>query len=264
MALQRLLIINPFISEQLAGGEQHAAVTDQKVPIMMSDLMTKVTKERAVRLTHGLSAVFAHDIISFCECDRDDAVLMSGHDLVGGRVGEKVENQPVLRVFSASSQRQAPTQERIKQSVFCELKMPPERNILRHRKVGHGAIVAAGNTIPSRLALGYKPIAPILGGVNAKWTVSSILCLYPLPTFVEGEQYLLLRRIAESVAASITGSVLEIEDVAAALAGKDLHCWPKTFLRLTMISMARCSTILWPAPFRIIQSVISFDITIYL
>src|SRR4051794_29341892 len=136
--------------------------------------------------------------------------------------------------------------------MFCELKMPPERNILRHRKVGHGAIVAAGNTIPSRLALGYKPIAPILGGVNAKWTVSSILCLYPLPTFVEGEQYLLLRRIAEGVAASITGSVLEIEDVAAALAGKDLHCWPKYSCGLTMISYRRRSKIFWPAPLRIV------------
>ena len=148
---------------------------------MMSDLMTKVTKQRAIRLTHRVSAVFALDIIGFRECDRDDAVLVSGHDLLGGRVGEEVENQAVLRVLSASVQRQAPAQERIKQSMFRDLEMPPKRNILRQRKVGHGAIVTTGNTISACLALGDKPIASILGGVNTQETLSSILGLYPRP-----------------------------------------------------------------------------------
>src|SRR5689334_5525878 len=113
MPLQGILIVIPLISEQLAKGGQHIAIADQQVPIVMSDLMTEVTKKRAIWLSHVVSATFALDIIGFGERNCDDAVLMPGHDLLSRRVSEKVEYQPMLWVFYASSQRQAPAQERI-------------------------------------------------------------------------------------------------------------------------------------------------------
>src|SRR5215475_10890617 len=145
---------------------------------MMPYLMTEVTEERAIRFTHIVSAAFALDIIGFGERNCDDAVLMPGHDLLSGHVSEKVEDQPVLRVFCASSQRQAPAQERIKQSVLRDLKLPPQPDIVRYREVRHGTVVTAGNTIPARLAVGHQPIADILVGVSAEETRSSIPDLY--------------------------------------------------------------------------------------
>ena len=50
MSLQCLLVIGAFIAENLTEGLQFSAITNQPVPVVVSDLMAKVTEQRAVGL----------------------------------------------------------------------------------------------------------------------------------------------------------------------------------------------------------------------
>ena len=56
----------------------------------MPDFMTKMPEQRAVWLTHPVTATFTLHIIGFRQIDGDDAALMSGHHR-GRRVGKKIE-----------------------------------------------------------------------------------------------------------------------------------------------------------------------------
>jgi hypothetical protein len=56
--------INALIAEDLTERLQFVAIANQPVPIVVSDLVTEVTEQRAIGLMHGAAAPLAFDIVS--------------------------------------------------------------------------------------------------------------------------------------------------------------------------------------------------------
>src|ERR1700683_1639904 len=99
MPLKRLLIVDSLIAEDLSDGLQFVAITTQPVPIVVSDLMTEVTEQRAVRLMHRAAALLALDIVSFVQSERNESVFVPGHHLRTARLAgcQEVKNEFLAR-----------------------------------------------------------------------------------------------------------------------------------------------------------------------
>jgi hypothetical protein len=78
---------------------QFVAMTNQPIPIVVSDLMTEVTEQRTVRLMHRAAAPLALYIVSLVQGERDEPVVVPGHHLrtalLAGR--QKVETEVLAR-----------------------------------------------------------------------------------------------------------------------------------------------------------------------
>ena len=99
---------------------------------MMPDLVAEVTEKGAVRLAHLEPAPFALDAVGFRKRDCNNPVFMAGHDLCSRRIGEKIEDQAMLRIFAARAQWQMPTQQRVEQPMLRGLELVPPFKISRY------------------------------------------------------------------------------------------------------------------------------------
>jgi hypothetical protein len=129
---------------------------------MMTDLMTKMTEKRPIRLTHLESPPLALDIVSLRKRDCDKAILVAGHDLRSRRIGKEVKHQTVLRILNARPQRLTPAQTGIEQAMFCRFELAPSAQVFPKRQIGHGAVMAARNAISTVRAVTYEPIARVV------------------------------------------------------------------------------------------------------
>ena len=113
VVLQRLPVIQPLVAEDRTKVIQLAAVADQDVPIVMSDLVAKVAEQRAIGLVHRGTPVFPLGVVGLLERHRDHAVLVSGHDRsarwASPQTGQKIERQafaPGFVLIGAAVERQ--------------------------------------------------------------------------------------------------------------------------------------------------------------
>src|SRR5262249_54915588 len=79
---------------------------NQMVPIIMSDLMTEMAEQRAIRFTHRAPLALAFGVVGFGDIDGDQSAGMPGDDRRGLRSGKKVKGKTV-RIFAPGSQRQS-------------------------------------------------------------------------------------------------------------------------------------------------------------
>src|ERR1700683_3265439 len=95
MSLKRLLVVDALIAEDLSDGLQFVAITNQPVPIVVSDLMTEVTEQRAVRLMHRAATLLALYIVSLVQGECDEPVVVPGHHLRTALLAgcQKVKNE---------------------------------------------------------------------------------------------------------------------------------------------------------------------------
>ena len=76
--LERLRVVALLVAERLTEFFDAAAIRDQPVPIVVTDLVAKVAEQRAESLAEALPALRAHRGIRFRKIDRDDTVCMPG------------------------------------------------------------------------------------------------------------------------------------------------------------------------------------------
>lgn len=78
----------------------------------MTDLVPKMSKQRAVTLRHRQPEFLAFRVVGLGDIDRDDAVLMTGHNSCGTArrsFREKIESQTLLGIVGAVRQGQVQT-----------------------------------------------------------------------------------------------------------------------------------------------------------
>ena len=76
MNLKCLEVIFPFITKVFPKIVYRGVAFDQLIPVIMSDLVTEVSKQRTVGLVQLLSLPLTFYIIGFRDIDRNDAVGM--------------------------------------------------------------------------------------------------------------------------------------------------------------------------------------------
>ncbi len=104
----------------------------------MADLVTEVAEHGPIGLVEFGPAPFEFGGVGFGERNRHQAVLVAGHDLLPVRVrriGQKVEGEPVDRVFGAGLERQPPAQQAVEQPMLREFDLPPGRDMRGVREV---------------------------------------------------------------------------------------------------------------------------------
>lgn len=116
MLFQRLAVILPFIAEQVAKGRHRftviAGAAYQPLPIVMPDLMAKMSEQCSVWLMHLYTNALTLGIVGFHQIDRDQPIVMSGDDARCCRVwriGEEIESQALLGILVAVFMRQVET-----------------------------------------------------------------------------------------------------------------------------------------------------------
>jgi hypothetical protein len=194
---------------------------------IMGDLVAKVAEQGAVGLVHLGAAALAFGVVGFDQGDGDQAVVVAGHYLGAGfrAVGEKIEGEAVFGIVDAVFQRQAQAQQRVEQVVLGGLCFLPARQALLDGEVRDGVVVAASQA-ECRVAVGGEQ--PVVGGVLGVVTLAhrgfrcgecSVCVVFG---FQGGERHR-LRQVAQHVTAGFAPGVLEIDDLAAALAFEQLH-----------------------------------------
>src|SRR5665213_3927820 len=63
--LQRLAVIHRLIAENIPTRLDETAVTNQNIPKIMADLMTKVTEQGAVGFVHGRAPLLSFGVVGF-------------------------------------------------------------------------------------------------------------------------------------------------------------------------------------------------------
>src|SRR6266702_2811840 len=94
VALQGLLVIGALVAKQLAERLEARTVLDQAIPVVMADLMAKVTQQRPVLLVLQLPLLLPADIVGFGHVDRDEAVVVACQDpaaITARRILQKME-----------------------------------------------------------------------------------------------------------------------------------------------------------------------------
>ncbi len=196
---------------------------------MVPDLVAEMPEQGAVGLAHLAPALLALGIVGLDERDGDDAVVVAGHHLralVLRRVGQEVEDQPVLGILGPGLERQVPAQQAVEQPVLGEFHLAPLGEMVRVRHVGDRAVVAAGEAEGVARARRHQPVAGVVHRVGAE----------PARPVAGGERRPVLgprglqrrerpglRQVGEAVSAALAGPVLEIQDVAAGLALEQFH-----------------------------------------
>src|SRR5208283_2377743 len=77
-------VIRSLVAEELAKGVRLAAVPNEEVPIIVADLVTKVTEHRAIRLGHGVAMPLAGRVIALLHRYGDDPVAVAHDGLRSG------------------------------------------------------------------------------------------------------------------------------------------------------------------------------------
>ncbi|MGY4185222.1 hypothetical protein ACVI1I_001994 [Bradyrhizobium sp. USDA 4459] len=245
MASQGLAVIGGIVAEHGAAFVQSAAVAHQHVPKVMSDLVAEMPEQRAIRLAHFEPAPLALDGIGLGQRDRDQAVVMAGHDpLATVRiVGEEIEEQAVLRVVLPGLDRQLPADQGIEQPVLRHLQLAPTGQLRGVGEIGHDAVVAAGTAIAGGIAGIRQPVASIILGIAAQHPPLALVGQRgpALPIRLDRRHCLLLRQEGDPVTAALASAVLEIENVAAVLADEELQDLASRgeFLSLSDMALSR-------------------------
>jgi len=231
MALQGLAVIGRIVAEDSTACVELAARADQHIPEIMSDLVAEMPEQRPIGLAHLQPAPLALDAVGFGKRDRDQAVVMAGHDPLSAVriVGEEVEDQAVLGIVLPVLERQLPADQGIEQPVFRHLQLAPAGELSRIGEIRHHAVVAAGATISVGIARIRQPVAGIVLGIAAEHPSPALVGQrrpghrLSLAVRLERRHRLLLREEGDAVTATSAGAVLEIENVAAGLADKELQ-----------------------------------------
>src|SRR5438445_6315348 len=105
VALQGLAVVGALISKQLPEGLQAGTVLYQAVPVVMTDLMSKVTQQRAVLLVLQQPLLLPANVVGFGNVDRDESVVVTCQDpaaITAGRILQKVKfDAGVVRLLLA-------------------------------------------------------------------------------------------------------------------------------------------------------------------
>src|ERR1700760_3134612 len=142
---------------------------------------------------------------------------MARHDLLPRRriIGEKVENQPVGRVFGARDEWQAPAQQGVKEPMLGDFDFAPRREAYGISEIGHGTVVTASAAVSPFGRFINQPVAAVelfVGTEQPRFAQPR----YRLPALAcgfDGEQRQAIRIEGEAVAALSAGAVLEVKNV---------------------------------------------------
>ena len=207
----------------------------EAVPVIVPDLVAKVAEQRAVRLAHLAAAAFALGVVGFREIDRDHAAGVTGQHRppigCGNGIAEKLECQSV-GTLRLGGERKAKLKQGIEQAMLGDLDGTPVVHVLRQRQVGDRPVVAARRAIEIRQRRRKEPVAHGVRGIGAEPVVllvgerppDRLLRVARFPADGERRHGLALGQIAERRAAALAACVLEMQQLAALLALKQLHC----------------------------------------
>lgn len=124
--LQASLVILALVAEQLAKRTQPDTASDEAIPVVMADLVAKVTEQRPEGLGHVLAVALAFGIVSLGDIDRDESTGVACDDLrrlarTGGGACQKVERQSGFRFFRPADQRQMKPQQPVDEAMLGRL-----------------------------------------------------------------------------------------------------------------------------------------------
>src|ERR1019366_5538074 len=93
--LKSLIVVCAFVTKAFAESVYPRGFLDEDVPIVMSDLVAEMAKERAVGFMHRDPGALALDIIRFGDVHGDHTILVTGESSgPPGRIGDKTKLQP--------------------------------------------------------------------------------------------------------------------------------------------------------------------------
>lgn len=222
--LQRRRIIRSLVTKHVSESRQHRGVQrHQPVPEIMPALMAEMAQQGAIGFPHCFAHLFAHGVIGFRQGERDDPVIVSRHDMRGGRVGEKVEGQPMGRIVVPGGKWKPQKDQVVKEPVLGIFDPGPEQRIAGHGQIRNDAGVSAVSTVAARIAAREHPVADAITGIVAKF-VGALRHRQDLPAaagsrFERGERAQ-IGQIAQRAIAMLAARILEIEKLAAGLACK--------------------------------------------
>src|ERR1700730_803418 len=134
-AVHRLAVAGPLVAEyqpefiKLCGGSHEA------IPIVMRDLVTKMSEQGPIGLAHLATTTFSLGVIRLGQIDSDDAVGVTRHH--GGSAGrgcgnvrQKIKGQSIW-IFRFGLSRKMKPKQSVEQSVFGDLYQPPVSQVLR-------------------------------------------------------------------------------------------------------------------------------------
>ena len=152
-------IVLLLIAEDRAKAVEMRGIRNQTIPVIMRNLVAKMSKQGAVGLAHLAAPAFALDIVGFGKIDGDETMFMAGHDGdVSSRcrlIGNEIESEP-CGVFGLGREREAELQQCVEQPVFRKLDLLPVRGIVLQRQVRDRAVVAACGAKNFRLVRRYS------------------------------------------------------------------------------------------------------------
>ena len=97
----------------------------------MPDLMPKMSEQRAQRLAHFVANFFAGGVIRFRNVQRDQALLMSGHDPLDAAIGirlilQESKGQPLFRIIRLIGDGELEIQQGVDQPVLGRFHLVPQ------------------------------------------------------------------------------------------------------------------------------------------
>ena len=109
MLFDRPGIVPPLVAEDVAEDADIAGIGDELVPIIVSDLVTKMSEQCAIRLAHFAPLALALDVVGLRDIQRDQSAGMPGDHL--SRAGRKKIERQTVRIFGRGDKRQLETQQ---------------------------------------------------------------------------------------------------------------------------------------------------------
>src|ERR1700732_1241315 len=95
--IQRLSIVRALVAEKLAEGVAPRAAGNQNVPEIVSNLVTEMTQQGAVRLLLQGALLLAMNVIRLGNVDGDQSVVVAGEHpfrIAVARILEELEREP--------------------------------------------------------------------------------------------------------------------------------------------------------------------------
>ena len=223
--LERGGVVRGLVTEDGPEGLDLAPVLDQPVPIIMADLVPEMAEQGPIGFMHFGAPLFPLGVVGLGDVHGDDAFGMarqrgSHHGAVRpDGVGEKIEDEPSVRVFDTIGHRQAPLDQRIEKLALGRLQLRPIGPIGNDGQVRDSAIVPA---CPAEGLTGIgwdQPVANAVGGIGAEdiglFRVGQRCPLVAI--LLERRHGELLGDIAQPKTAIHAGAVVEIDNAAAVL-----------------------------------------------
>ena len=87
VVLQGLLIIGLFVAEKSAEAVKIISIADQAVPVIVANLVPKMSEQGTQGLFHCIANFFADGVVRFGDVQRDETIFMAGHDFGDAAVG---------------------------------------------------------------------------------------------------------------------------------------------------------------------------------